>query len=287
MTSIDRRLIVGVLLVLAGCAGLPTQETDTPTLTPAPVPDNGTSSFEERMPPLERPDLRDPGALVEAHATVLENRSYTVAWTRRVEGPNGTLARWNRSLRVTARESRYHYRRQSESAPAYRVSAYRPTLEMWFDGEAVYVRRVTDGEEAYERHQENPLEDPTMVDRLSTLYGAFELRSESVEAGYRATGTDLLEPSALATPPLVVEPHDTRFVHSLTPDGVVSRYRLTYEAIFEDTSPTRGRREPVRVVETAEFRAVGETAVPRPRWYGEARNATSDQERHSRNGGDR
>lgn len=266
--------LLAVLAVLAGCSSLPVDAQDRPTatLTPVSVPEQTPTTdadADERVlaPGLTASGVRDPGRLARAHESTLVGQSFTVGRNTTVEGPNGTLRQWDSRVQVTAGRDRYHSFRIAETSSEYPVSALHPRLEIWFDGSSMYFRGMRDGNVTYARQRGNALGDLSHRDRLYALYASFETRVERVDDGYRVVGTRLASPPVLNAPLLLEAPRNATFVATLTPDGRVRRYRLAYDATFDD------RR--VRLNRRVRFSRVGATTVSRPAWYGEARNATA------------
>lgn len=272
-TEIGTVALLAVLAILAGCSSLPAgaQERSTATLTPVSVPDQtpSTADADERVlaPGLTAAGVRDPGRLSRTHESTLEGQSFTVLDNTTVEGSNGTLSRWASRVRVTASRDRYHSFRVAETSSEYPVSALRPQLEIWFDGSSMYFRGVRDGNVTYARQRGNALGDLSHRDRLYALYASFETRVERIDDGYRVVGTRLDSPTVLNAPLLLEAPRNATFVAVLAPDGRVRRYRVAYDATFDD------RR--VRLNRRVRFSKVGTTNVSRPSWYWKAKNATS------------
>lgn len=86
-----------MLIVLTGCSAFPFDEdrATARTVTPAPVPTDRPTATPVLMvaPGVSATGIENPTALVDAHAALLDNISYTVH-TRNVERyVNGTLRR--------------------------------------------------------------------------------------------------------------------------------------------------------------------------------------------------
>lgn len=271
-TEVGTLALLAVLAVLAGCSSLSVEsrERSTATLTPVSVPEQTPSAdAEERVlvPGLTASGVRDPGRLASAHEDTLEGQSFTVVRNTTVEGPNGTLSQWDSRVEVTGGRDRYHSFRIAETSSEYPVSPLQPRLEIWFDGSSMYFRGMRDGHVTYARQRGNALGDLSHRDRLYALYASFETRVERTDDGYRVVGTRLASPAVLDAPLLLEAPRNATFVATLTPDGRVRRYRLAYDATFDDRRARLNRR--------VRFSNVGATTVSRPAWYGAARNATS------------
>jgi len=275
-TRVGTVAVLAVLAVLAGCSSLPVdaQHRSTATLTPVSVPEqtpttDADTDADERVlaPGLTAAGVRDPGRLSRVHENTLVGQSFTVGQNTTVEGPNGTLSRWDSRVRVTAGRDRYHSLRVAETSSEYPVSALRPRLEIWFDGSAMYFRGVRDGNVTYARQRGNALGDLSHRDRMYALYASFETRVERVDDGYRVVGTRLASPTVLNAPLLLEAPPERHVLATLTPDGRLRDYRVAYDATFDN------RR--VRLTRRVRFSNVGATTVSRPAWYGKAKNATS------------
>lgn len=260
---------VVVMLVTAGCSSLPLADRGMSTLTPAPIPGTDTPDPDTRVlgPGLTGGGVSDPGALSSAHREALSGRSFTLVRNMTVTGPNGTLVRWDRRLQMGHGWSRYRYVRTQESTDAYPVSAYRPLLQAWYDGEYVYFRGVRDEVAIYSRQRGRGIGDTTRADRLLALYAHFETRVEEREGGgYRVIGSDPVDETVLDLPLLLTDPRNARVVVDIDEEGRALGYQLTYRATFDDG--------PVRVTRRARFSAVDNTSVDVPEWLDEARNVT-------------
>jgi hypothetical protein len=154
----------------------------------------------------------------------------------------------------------YRYRRIFESSSGYLVSAYQPSREAGYDGEAVFLRGVRDDEVAFSRRRGTTLANATRDDRLSALFAAFEARAEDRRRVPRDR-TRLTDPASLNPPLLLTDFRDARLVVEVTMDGQVPSVSRELRGDLRRQFAHAGRQLPVREVETARFGAVAETTV--------------------------
>lgn len=278
---------VALLVVLAGCSGATLPDgsggTETPTLSPVPVPDGGTAGGGTATPetPDDRlaPGLTDEGvvdafALAGAHRRALANRSYTVTSRMRLVGPNGTLRSVHRVDRVAAGGQRYHVVERSTSAARYPVQSAAARAEIWFAGGPALFR-VGSTNVSYRVGTTvslgGPIGDPTGHDRLAGLYGGVDRWSVTPRIGWETAFFTLEsstrpDPGVLDVPLLVDDPRDVRVRVVVLHDGQVYHYRIRYAGTFD------GR--PVEVVRRVRYHDVGNTTVVAPDWLDQARAAT-------------
>lgn len=273
-----RVLAVVALAALAGCSlpagsGLPG---DTPTLTPVPVdsdtgnPPAATPTPDALVPGLTADGVRNPFALANAHRNALSNQSLSRVATERIEGPNGTL--WNRRAwtNTTSDRNRYYFHKNADSSEAYPVGAFRPDLEIYYDGSVSYFRGTVGEEVQYAAaggSSASVLGDVVNRDRLIVLLGAFTFRVREMNDGYRMEAVRLRDPSALNPPPLIDDPRNVSFTVNIALDGYITSYRLAFDGTLDNRT--------VRVTRSIEFTGIGSTAVTEPPWYATAVNETS------------
>jgi hypothetical protein len=280
------------LLVLAGCSvgpvGSDRAGVETPTLTPAPVPDEGrqaavgsdgaraTVGGRRLAPGLRTGGVADAFALAGAHRAVLANRSYTRIDSRTVVDGNGTLRATRQELRVAAAGVPFRLHRSAVSADRYDVVSGYSDITIYHDGERAYYRLVGDGNTSYGVDTgASPGEveaDRTGQEELLGLLTSFEWEVQRVEIGgeprYRLTSTRLVAPATLDDAFLLTDPRDAEIRMLVGSEGRVYRYRAEYDTTYD------GRT--VGVTETVRWSDVGTTDDIEPSWLDRARNASRD-----------
>jgi hypothetical protein len=180
-------------------------------------------------------------------------------------GANGTYDRVVVRATVVG-QRRYTVSRIETSAPAYPGAERFGRLDLWFD-RGVSRNRLVNAQGVVRywgqnlSNDEGPVADPTRssfvaADLVAFRYRATERRDDG-ETRYRLVGTGL-RTDRLDTPPQVSDPHAGRLYAVVDPNGLVRRYRLSYDATFD------GR--PVRVVKTHRIVPAEGTALPQPHW---------------------
>lgn len=287
-----RRAFVAMLLVTAGCNGLVPGggPADTPTVTPAPVPEASPTDDPERLGVSELTDGRE---LARAHAENLRNASFTVVANRTATYWNGSLHSRLR-IRLQAASDGQTYRASvAVAGPGGPVFLGRPpaAATFWSDGET-YVRRFDTGNRTvYNRFSpsfgyagtraywlEIVALDGTPRRDVAETFGSFRLRvTDRSDVGgttvYRLVG------SAPQSRGFVDDNEDVGGVRNasltarVTEGGLVRSYRVTYTA----ETPTGAV---VNVVRRIRYERVGATTVTRPSWYdravGNESNGTRD-----------
>lgn len=277
---------VALLLVTSGCSSLLVPgdgDSRTPTLTPAPAP-----TPEATFPPGVRSDSVSPFGLLNAHATVLSSRSYTVVETRTLREANGSVrVSTTERNRVTA-DGRYHYTFTVEGREGPRFVGGATRLDVYSNG-SLAVRRlvapngstadavVGDNETValgLVRDPDGTLENPTAVlhgtPRNVDWLGALVARATfSVE---RSEGRYLLAATAVDGDQLTVA---GRLVENVTvgelqlvvtETGLVEHARLEFQGTVDGTVVTG--------VERITYRHVGNTTVREPAWFDTAVTAS-------------
>lgn len=276
------RVLVAVLVVLAGCSGLAEpREAPSVEVTPAPVPtDTPTPAPPQLAPGVTAEGVVDPRALADAHAAVLRNTSKTVRTNETSWYAGYWVLRSHRHqvTRVAADPDRFHTAIEVDG-PAAPFSAYR--VEFWSDGERLLRRTVDrDGiETAVVPPESRRNRTDAVVGRPDSrtvpfLFGLVETRVTStfVRNGttvYWIESTGLLRPRALASAENVSDPHDVELRALVDSRGFVRSLRFAYAARVD------GRR--IWVQWTTRYTDVGTTTVDRPAWYDGAVNATGDR----------
>lgn len=264
-------MLVAVLVVLAGCSGaFGGGDESTETVTPAAVPtDEPTSTPVPRLAPgVTKRGIESPRALIAAHRSLLQNRSFTQRSNSTALAANGsTVLRTTSTARagppgtgfrsVIERNGSYL---SQESAPISTRS------EAWWNGEQYVVKRTfSNGTTRYDRAATSAtradmaagtlpylLESATTNDTTVT-----ERLSRNGTTLYRIEGTSDVRRQPNTTLRLLVDSH-----------GVIHEYatvrRLSSEAGVS------------RTVTRTRLVAINETDAPeRPSWVETAKNRTT------------
>jgi len=242
------------LVVLAGCAGLTGGDpTHRDTVSPVAVPTTG-----EDYPPGIGEAGVSPSSLAAAHDRSLTGTSFTFVRRQRVVA-NGTVWTTDRERRVAA-DGTYAGRlnRTATEPPLQRVPPVR--FAYWTNGTATaYYRESSRGPGSYAWSEGRPpVVDVTGSRTVERLLGAVEPSVVERAEGVVLVGSSDRVPAALSPPLDLENPRDVSLTAHVDPDGVVTRWRLAYEATAD------GRT--VRVVRDAHVTAVGVTTVQRPAW---------------------
>jgi hypothetical protein len=296
-------LLCCTLVVLAGCGAFGGESTRTPTpeVTPVPVPDDGVLA-----PGLTSEGVESPSRLAEAHARLVEERSFRLAANRTVRYANGSL-RSHLSVRVATDTNRTYLARAETAGHAAPVFLGRPpaTGVYWSDG-TTFVRKLTrDGETTY-----NEFGAPTggagswgywtktvpfgggratPESFYADLFAAVPTRvagriTADESPAYRLVGTRTPGGLRGAVGSGIEDVRDLRLDATVTDEGLVRSLSLSYAGRVDG--------EAVQVSRTVRYRNVGATDVTRPAWYARAvRGGTetragggTDAERDAENG---
>lgn len=263
MTRTGTALLVGGLLVLAGCSVVddPADRGPTSTLTPAPVPEAADAATTSQRPGALRQPL-DPWDVADAHAATLAGQNYTwvLSRNRTTHRPGPLRSRATvRSVRVANRTTyRVDRTRRGTSWSGYTRAGTEPTE--YATGGQVFERRPADGPArarplAQPRGREGPVGD----------------RAEAVVARYLAANRTTVEPATTEGAAYVIRGNGAPpAVAAATAESVAS-YRVT--ALVESDGRVRAMtarwRDGTRAIVTVRmrYRAVGETTVTPPSWF--------------------
>ncbi|RJT06484.1 hypothetical protein [Halococcus sp. IIIV-5B] len=284
-------LVLVLALVLAGCNGFVSDD-DTPTeaVTPVAVPtDEPTPTPTPQLAPgLDETGVTDPVELGEAHAAVLDNRSFTVHSETTVRFANGSTYRHDERIgRFAANRSRYHVSSNgSGSVPVRNASWY--SVEAWSDGSQVLTAQRIDGNTSYDTQRGldgSPASvregyngffrfEPGTGQAVYTVFGATETRfvGETRRNGdrfYQVTATDVTNPNAFADGG-VEELRYPSLRALIAPTGLVREYRLDYTATLDGPGAPNETGRTVHVDRWVSYTDIGTTTVERPSWYDEA-----------------
>lgn len=267
-----RSLVVVALVVLAGCNGaLDGGDESTATVTPIAVPtDQATpTALPTLAPGLTRRGIEDPDALLAAHESTLENRSFTTRSNTTLTFANGSTVPGGSSVTYAG-----------AAGETVRVVVDRPETgdavpthtEAWQRDTALFVNRTdANGTTDYDRITVGSGQ------RIG-VYGAgnLEYRFRSLALA----GTSVIERERNGTTVFDVRGSvagetmdDATFRLVVGQDGLIHRYRVTQETFSGNQSAT--------TTTVVTYDDVGTTPPPeRPDWVDVARNrttATSDR----------
>lgn len=250
-----RSLLVAGVVLLAGCgAAVGSDPPPRDTVTAVPVPTTG----EDYPPGIDEAGV-SPSSVAAAHDRALDGTSFTFVRRHRVVAANGTVWTTDRERRVAA-DGTYAGRsnRTASEPPLQRVPPVR--FAYWTNGTATaYYRESSRGPGSYAWSDGTPpVVDVTGSRTVERLFGAVEPSVVERQEGVVLVGSSDRLPAALSPPLGLANPRDVSLTARVASDGVVTRWRLVYEATVD------GRT--VRVVRDARVTAVGETTVERPAW---------------------
>jgi hypothetical protein len=251
---LGRSLAFVALVVLAGCAGL-TGGDPTPrdTVSPVAVPTTG-----EGYPPGVDEAGVSPSSLAAAHDRALAGTSFTFVRRQRVVA-NGTVWTTDRERRVAADGT--YTGRLNRTAPEPPLQGVPPVrFAYWTNGTATaYYRESSRGPGSYAWSDGTPpVVDVTGSRTVERLFRAVEPSVVERREGVVLVGSSDRLPDALSPSLGLADPRDVSLTARVAPDGVVTRWRLTYVATADGRS--------VRVVRDTRVTAVGATTVERPAW---------------------
>lgn len=242
--------------VFAGCGGLVGEPPEqSPSLTPAPVPTTG-----QAFPPGVSDRHVSASTLATAHRNRLASTNFTVVVRQRVVDANGEVVRTTRRHRVAAGGEPYYGR---YNRTLFRFGTLRPvdSLSYW-SGPDGFVTRFSGGA------GEPVLRRSSGSNRSIDVDGSVELRrtAETLELSVADRQRDAVvlvataagDPRRLPGPSYVGDRHNVSATFVVGLDGLVSDWRITYDARFDE--------RPVRVVHTVRIEDVGSTTVSRPDW---------------------
>ncbi|WP_178915954.1 hypothetical protein [Natronomonas gomsonensis] len=273
-----RALLVALLVVLAGCSGLPVGQPAESTETVTPVP-------ERSLAPSYPPGVTDrgveaPDATASAHVDRLAETSYTLTSNRTVR-TNGTLDSFF-SVRVDLDDERNYHAKARTDGPDGPEFLGRPpaTAEFW-SGEETHIRKLTrDGETTYDEIESGPGRVSTwrywtrtapFGDRQGSVFrtvrdvvGSFTWRVDSEGTGdmtqYRLEADEYA--STAFAPSEVTAVRNASASATVSQSGLVRSIHMRYVGTIDG--------ETVVVERTIRWENVGNTSVERPPWYDRA-----------------
>lgn len=264
-------VLLSVLVVLAGCSGVfgggdESAETVTPVAvptdepTPTPVP--------QLAPGVTERGIESPRALIDAHRSFLQNRSFTQRSNSTALAANGSVILQATS---TARAGPQGKRLHSVIERNGSFTSREPTTistrsEAWWGGEQYLVKRTfPNGTTTYSR----PPIDTTRVDiatgTLPYLLGSFDTNNTTVTDHQSRNGTTLYRINGTSDVPR--QPNTTLEL-LVDSRGVIHEY-TTIRRLSADSGVSKS-------VTRTRLVAIGETDAPeRPSWIETAKNRTT------------
>lgn len=249
------------LVVLAGCPAPAEDRAPADTVTPAPVPTTSVS-----YPPGVTAGGVAWSALADAHERALNRTSYTLVVRQRIVGENRTIQRTGQRRRVLAGGETYagQYGRSVSEPPLLRSTR---TVQYWTGGDG-YAARQLQGERVRYLGWSTagqPIADVDGSQSIGLTARALEFAVVGPTDGVvRLVVTGSRDAEALPTPAYVEDPHNVSGTFRVTADGIVTDWRVAYDARLDEES--------VRVIREAHVGNRGATTVERPAWVETARN---------------
>ena len=195
-------VLVVVLVVLAGCSGVfGGGDGSTETVTPAAVPtDEATATPAPRLVPgVTKRGIESPRALVAAHQSFLQNRSFTQRSNSTALAANGSaVLRTTGTLRAGPMGTFRYVSNRSGPYLAKQPASLPMRTAIWADDDGYFVQRTfPNGTKAYSRLSGREVGGGFALGRLPSLLGALdtdnttvtERRSENGTTFYRVNGT--------------------------------------------------------------------------------------------------
>lgn len=257
MAGVRPALVLAVVL-LAGCSGVAGPggaPEETPTVTPAPVPDS-----DARFAPGVTAGGMNVSTVLDAHQERLRNRSHTVTRTLAVRNRSTDAVQWRERerARVAADGSRYVLT-TNYSEPRPFDGLVRSTL--YYDGIAVRRSSYANGTTATETFGRQTSVDLTNAGLLRRIL--FQLTEVQVRSG---AGDATLVAGTVPYPRILPRPPNARATGTatasirITSAGLVERVVVGYDAASGGG--------PARVRLSATVTNVGATTVSEPSWAG-------------------
>lgn len=251
----SRTLAVVVLTIIAGCGGFPAggDDIDTPTITPAPVPET-ESPLSEGIDT----DGVDGRTIVDTHRTALDGESYTLVETLRVGpsddphflqstqvlmGPNGSSLYVDANLTVSRSEPRDE------------------RTEIWWNGERALYRYSFGADwERFYSDDERPSNYLRIQGRFEDLLGSLDVsRVENNPDHSMIIAGSVDDRLAVPRTRHVTDVENATMSIHIDADGVVDRLAVGYDASYHDDNRHRVRY-------SFQVSAVSSTVPTRPPW---------------------
>lgn len=261
-------IVVALLVVTSGCAGLGYDSGPAPTATSTRTTEEPPSRF---PPGITSGAASAPFELSAAHAAALRGISYTVNETYEIRYANGTLYTAEaESTRVAADRTTYRHESTVSGTATRFLGASDGTVTQFSNGSVVFRRTRVSGETRYETVDNSNTEPaapasvshgtPRNDERIAVVFGAISnvtaTRSNGSSYRVEASGAevDSVEVGGIPIDNLT----GIEFDATVTRDGLVREYRLSFEGEL--------RGSDVVVSEHVGYSSVGATSVERPSW---------------------
>jgi len=252
-----------ICLLLAGCQGLvgvDERSSDTPTVTPAVVPDQASEAFSA--------EGVDAGRLAELHRQALVRTNYTLTLSERLV-IDGDPRRVTTRRRQVGAEARAYGITRTERTENFAPSNYAGIEGYWYNGSTELIRYPRSAGQRYEE-VENPsqglLTDPTEHRTIEGMVSAFDTKAGTRErlpnGSYLVRTGELSRADRIPGLGYFVDPRNATLSLVVNPRGFVERYRVSYSATIAGTD------RQVEVSRELKVTRVGRTAVRPPAWAG-------------------
>lgn len=265
-------VLLGVCLLLAGCQGFTDpvdRSPETPTLTPAPVPERAGGSVSA--------DGVDAGQLAERHRQSLSRTNYTLTLTERLV-IDGEPRRVTTRRRLVAPDARAYLLTRTERTTDFAPSNYAGITGYWYNGSTElleYARNTGPRYDAVDDPGPGLLDDPTEHRTIAGILRAFETTETTPrrlpDGSYRLRTDDLSASARLPELGYFVAPRNASLEATVHRRGFVQHYRVAY------TATIAGSDRQVRVVRELRVTDTGRTTVTPPAWAGMARSASEGE----------
>ncbi|WP_226012739.1 DUF7537 family lipoprotein [Halomicrobium salinisoli] len=260
-----RPLVLALVAVTAGCGGLAGGDQETPTLTPAPVPEIDDDAGLV-APGVGADGSVDTGRLARAHARAVENESYVFRserGTTSTRGEQTAPTSLERHLRVEGPHS-YHYWTDRRMARVDGRLRFLANYSEYADDGVGFVR-YTAGADSGVTYRPISGATPNRFVSLATEPIRRHLAGEDLDVTEVSSGGQrYYEVEATRDRLVTGESVENYTVTALVrPDGFVRSLSVSY--VIPD--------EQRRAFRSFEYTDVGETTVDRPGWIDDARTA--------------
>jgi hypothetical protein len=253
-------VVVFAVVVTAGCSSLAgddgaTADSSTVTAVPIQTPQS-TPAPSTVAPGLATDRIVDYTALVENHGRVINGTAHTYRRNVTRRYANGTV--WRTYSTVVERNgSTLRYRYNWTTAAS---TGSGQVIDRWTSGDRTYVARTDGNRTTYAVENATAGGGPVLGTRsgYAASLPQFLQRLEVTVAGTESRNGQRLYRLETPEPKALPPSRNVTFVGYVTPDGVFTEYRLTYDVVRRDTS--------IGVTVAASFEGIGSTTVSRPEW---------------------
>lgn len=264
-------VLVAVLVVLAGCSGVFSGSGEpTETLTPASVPtDKPTPTPVPQLAPgVTEQGIENASALVAAHGSFLQNRSFTQRSNSTALASNGSvLLRTTSTLRAgPAGEGLYSVIERNGSYLSRESAAISAHSEAWLNGERYVVKRTfPNGTTTHNRAPSSATRADIATGTLPYLLESFGTNDTTVTERLTRNGTTLYRVEGTS---------DARRQPNTTLRLLVDSRGVVHE--YTTTRRLSAGSGVSKSVTRTRLVAINETDAPeRPSWVDEAMNRTT------------